>query len=408
MTFSSERPTNPISGRVLVAPDKFKGSLTASAAANAIARGALRANAALEVDLAPMADGGEGTLEALAAATGGSIHKRIVKGPLGTPVEACFGLLGDGLTAVVEMAEASGLVLLEPSQKNPEKTSTFGTGELVLAAIEAGARKLIVGIGGSATNDGGAGFAAALGFGLLDSEGKPIEPTGEGLSRLSRIDVSGKNKRLAGVEIAAACDVSNPLCGPDGASAVYGPQKGATAEQIRRLDANLAHFAEIVERDLGVRVADEPGAGAAGGLGAGILAFVGGKLERGVELVIRAVNLDDRLDGCLLCLTGEGALDRSSKFGKTVVGVAHAARKKGVPVIALTGSIGPGANEVLDLGLNAYFCICQHPMPLAECIEQAETLLEQAAEQALRAFLAGMNAARPLREEAVPRREVLT
>jgi glycerate kinase len=375
--------------RVVVAPDKFKGSLTALEAARALARGVEAAQAGLQVDVVPMADGGEGTVDALVAATGGTIRAVAVTGPLGEPVGARFGLLGDGRTAVVEMAAASGLVLVPPARRNPARTTTRGTGELLLAAIDAGARRLIVGIGGSATNDGGAGLAQALGYRLLDGEGRDLDPGGGALERLARIDAGGRDARLDGVEVAVACDVDNPLCGSSGASAIYGPQKGADAAAVARLDRNLDHLAAIIERDLGRSIRDLPGSGAAGGLGGGLVAFAAGRLEPGIALVIQAVGLEARMRGAGLCLTGEGALDASSAFGKTAVGVARLARSLGCPTLALAGSIGPGAEAVLAEGIDAYFSICPGPLELDAAIARAAELLEGAAQQAVRAFLAG-------------------
>ncbi|WP_422930739.1 glycerate kinase [Singulisphaera sp. PoT] len=375
--------------RVVVAPDKFKGSLTAPVAAKAIARGVRNALPGVQIDEVPMADGGEGTVDALVSATQGRFHEVDVTGPLGEPVRARFGMLGDAKTAVIEMASASGLVLVPRDRRDPSRTTTRGTGELVLAAISAGARRLIIGIGGSATNDGGAGFGQALGYRLIDAKGEEIGPGGGDLARLDRIDPSRRDPRLEGVEIAVACDVDNPLCGPRGASAIYGPQKGADPALIGRLDANLGHLARLVERDLGQNVRDVPGAGAAGGLGAGMMAFASGKLEPGVTLILNAVNLADRLEGADLCLTGEGGLDGSSVYGKTPVGVGRLARSLGCPAFALVGSLGAGAEGVLDHGIDAYFSICPAPCSLDEAIEHAEAFLEKTAEQAMRAFLAG-------------------
>jgi len=374
--------------RVVIAPDKFKGSLRASQAAQAMARGVRSVLPSAEIEEVPMADGGEGIVEALVAATGGTFHTADATGPLGKTVQARFGMLGDGRTAVVEMATASGLVLVPADDRDPLSTTTRGTGELLLAAVAAGARRLIVGIGGSATNDGGAGMAQALGFRLLDSNGREIGPGGGPLGSLDRIECGDGPPGLSGVEIAVACDVTNPLCGPDGASAVYGPQKGATSEMVAELDRNLARLAKIVERDLGVSIADIPGAGAAGGLGAGLVAFAGGRLERGIDLVIDALGLKDRLRGADLCLTGEGSLDAQSAFGKTAVGVARLARSLGCPTLALVGSIGEGAEKTLDEGINAYFSICPGPISLETAVADASALLERAAEQAFRGFLA--------------------
>jgi glycerate kinase len=375
--------------RVVVAPDKFKGSLTALEAARALARGVAAAAPSAEIDQAPMADGGEGTVEALVAATRGTFHLATVTGPLGTPVPARFGMLGDGRTAVIEMAAASGLELVPRDRRDPARTTTRGTGELLLAAIAAGARRVIVGIGGSATNDGGAGLGQALGFRLLDRHGAEIGPGGGALRDLARIEAGGRDPRLVDVAVAVACDVDNPLCGPRGASAIYGPQKGASPALIADLDAHLDRFAAIVARDLGLAIRDLPGAGAAGGLGGGLVAFAAGRLEPGVALVIDAIGLAGRLQGAALCLTGEGALDASSAFGKTAVGVARVARSLGCPTLALAGTIGPGAAAVLDLGVDAYFSICPGPLSLDDALARAPEFLEQAANQAVRAFLAG-------------------
>ena len=381
--------------RVVIAPDKFKGSLTALEAARVMARGVARVIPGASIDQVPMADGGEGTTQALVAATGGSIREALVTGPLGDPIVACFGLLGDGQTAVLEMAAASGLVLVPAQKRDPLSATTRGTGELMLAAIAAGARKLIVGIGGSATNDGGAGMGQALGFRLLDDHGDYLQSGGGSLGQLARIDATGRRRELDGVEVAVACDVTNPLCGPQGASAVYGPQKGASPDMVATLDRNLAHFAAIVERDLRVMIKDRPGSGAAGGLGGGLVAFASGKLEPGVDLIIAAVRLAERLENADLCLTGEGAIDAQSAFGKTAVGVGRLAHSLHCPVLALAGSIAPGAEAVLAQGIDAYFSICDSPLTLDQAINQAGALLERATEQAVRAFLAGRHERNP-------------
>ncbi|WP_435018657.1 glycerate kinase [Tundrisphaera sp. TA3] len=375
--------------KFIVAPDKFKGSLTAPEAAEALARGVLRADPGAAVDRAPMADGGEGTVEALVAATGGRFLERDVVGPMGEVVRARFGMLGGGGSAAIEMATASGLMLVPAGRRAPMRATTRGTGELVLAAIEAGATRIVVGIGGSATNDGGAGLAQALGYRLLDADGEELPPGGGALERLDRIEPRGRDPRLDGVEIAVACDVDNPLCGVRGASAVFGPQKGATPEQVVQLDRGLANLARVIGRDLGMAVADLPGAGAAGGLGAGLVAFAGGNLTRGVDTVIEAVGLADRLRGADLCLVAEGMLDGSSAGGKTAVGVARLARSLGCPTLAIAGTIGPGAEAVLSEGIDAYVSICPGPVDFAQAIARAAEFLERAAEQVTRAFLAG-------------------
>jgi glycerate kinase len=375
--------------KVVVAPDKFKGSLSAPDVARAMARGVAAAAPGAEVVQVPMADGGEGTVEALVAATGGGFLEAEVTGPLGEPVAARFGMLGDGRTAVIEMAAASGLVLVPPEWRDPWRATTRGTGELLLAAIAAGAHRVIVGIGGSATNDGGAGLGQALGYRMLDATGRDLEPGGGALSSLDRIDPAGRDPRLEETVVLVACDVTNPLCGPTGASAVYGPQKGASGSMIAALDGNLEQYARIVARDLGRAIRDLPGAGAAGGLGGGLVAFASGRLEPGVTLVIEAVDLARRLQGAALCLTGEGAIDASSAFGKTAVGVARLARGLGCPTIALAGTIGPGAEAVLAEGIDAYFSLCPGPIALAEAMTHTAVLLERATAQAVRAFLAG-------------------
>jgi glycerate 2-kinase len=384
--------------KVIVAPDKFRGSLSSAEAASAIARGVLAADPTAIVDCVPMADGGEGTVEALVAATGGSIRAIEVTGPLGDPVRASFGLLGDGTTAVLEMAAASGLALVPPDRRDPSKTTTRGTGELLLAAIDAGAKRVVLGIGGSATNDAGAGFGQALGYRLLDRNGRDLEPGGAALDRLDRIDASARDRRLLDVEVVVACDVDNPLCGPRGASSVYGPQKGADAAMIAVLDRNLGHFAAVVERDLGIAIANLPGAGAAGGLGGGLVAFAAGRLEPGVSLVIRTVKLAERLKNADLCLTGEGSIDASSAFGKTAVGVGRLARSLGCPTIALAGTLGTGAEGVLDEGINAILSLCRGPMTLDEAVAKAPALLTSAATQAVRCYLAGRHHARESRQ----------
>lgn len=379
--------------KVVIAPDKFRGSLSADEAARAMARGVHAVDAGAAVDCVPMADGGEGTVASLVAATGGTRVEVEVTGPLGSPVRAEFGRSGDGRVAVIEMASASGLSLVPRGQRDPSRTTTRGTAELLLAAIASGAKRVILGIGGSATNDGGAGLAQGLGYHLLDAEGREIGPGGGAIGRLARIDASRRDSRLDGVEIAVACDVDNPLTGPRGASAVYGPQKGADPEMIARLDANLAHFARVVERDLGVSIDQIPGAGAAGGLGGGLVAFAHGTLEPGVELVIKTVGLAERLRDADLCLTGEGAIDASSAFGKTAVGVARLARGLGCPTLALAGTLGKGAEAVLNEGIDAYFSLCPGPVSLDQAVNRAADYLERATAQAFRGFLAGRRAA---------------
>lgn len=378
-----------IAPRVVIAPDKFKGCLTAEAVARAIADGVLRAAPGASIDLAPVADGGEGTVETLLAAMGGEKVAVEVAGPLGEPREATFGILADGRTAVMEMAEASGLRLVPRDRRDPGAATTRGTGDLIRAALDRGASRIILGIGGSATNDGGLGMAQALGVEFLDAEGRPIGGGGLALERLASIDAAGLDPRLGGVEMIVACDVDNPLCGPRGASAVYGPQKGADPALVERLDRALANLDRVIRRDLGKSVGEVPGAGAAGGLGAGLMAFAGAKLRPGAEMLLGAIGLADRLAGADLCISGEGALDASTAYGKVVAGVAGLAEAAGVPLIALAGSIGEGADAVHARGVAAYFGIAPGPITLDESVARAAGLLERAAEQAMRAFLAG-------------------
>ncbi len=375
--------------KVIAAPDSFKGSITAALAASAIARGVRRAVPSATVDEAALSDGGEGLVDALVAASGGQFVEASVEDPLGRPVSARYGILGDSETAAIEMAAASGLPLLAAAERDPMKTTTFGTGELILDALEHGARKVIIGIGGSATVDGGTGMARALGVRFLDDAGRELAGRGEDLERIARIDLSGRTPLLDGVEVTVACDVTNPLTGPLGAAAVYGPQKGATPEMVRALDAGLANLAARAREQLGVEVETVPGAGAAGGLGAGLIAFAGGRLERGIEIVLETVAFRDRVRGADLVITGEGRVDAQSASGKVVSGVAAAASREDVPVLVLAGSVGPGAEALYAGGVSAILSIARGPSSEAEMMQQAEALLEEAAEAAVRAFMAG-------------------
>ncbi len=376
--------------RVLVAPQAFKGSLSPLEAARGIAEGIRAAWPEAEVDLAPVADGGDGTVDALVLATGGRKLRVKTVDPLGRPIEAEIGVLGDGRTAVVEMAQASGLARLRPEERNPLVTTTYGTGLLIRAALDAGFRRIIVGIGGSATNDGGAGMLQALGMGLFDREGRPIPPGGQGLLALDRIDPSGLDPRLAEAEIIVASDVTNPLCGPEGAAAVYGPQKGATPQMVRLLDEALAHFAAVVRRDLGKDVAQVPGAGAAGGLGAGLLLLPNVRIRPGAEVVFEAVGIDTRLARADLVLTGEGAVDRSTAFGKTPARLAERARAYGRPLVILTGRLGPGYEQLYPLGVGAVVPIVPGPVGEAEAMARAFEFLKAAAERTCRLLDLGL------------------
>ncbi len=375
--------------RLLIAPQEFKGSLSAAEAAHAMAEGLRRALPDAELDLAPMADGGPGTVEALVEAGRGHRLTTTVADPLDRPVEAAWGLLEEGATAVIEMAAASGLVLLSPEERDARLTSTYGTGQLITAVLGVGCRRLIIGLGGSATNDGGAGMAQALGVRLTDDDGHDLPRGGAALARLARIDVNDLDKRLRNCEILGATDVTNPLCGPHGASAVYGPQKGASPADVEELDAALAHYAAIIERDLGKRVSEVPGAGAAGGIGAGLLAFLDAEMRSGADLVAETVGLADRIAAAGLVITGEGRLDTQTAFGKTVATVARLARAQRRPVVALAGSIDDAPAACAALGLEAALAIAPADLPEAEAMARASELLAAATETLGRALRAG-------------------
>jgi glycerate 2-kinase len=338
--------------KVVVAPNAFKGTLTAAQAAHAIARGVREAMPDAEVVEIPVADGGDGTVEALVSANHGEYRTAQVDGPLGDPVAARFGVIDGGRCSVVELATASGLALIPESRRDPRRAGTYGFGQLLQAARETGSSRIIAGIGGSATNDGGAGMAQALGYRLLDAQGRELERGGAALARLAHIDASGFDLAWRSVSVEVACDVNNPLTGPQGASAVYGPQKGADLEAVRELDAALAHFAEVIERDLGRSVLSIPGAGAAGGAGAGLVAFLDATLVPGAPLIVAAAGFDGALAGAGLVITGEGRVDGQTAYGKAPGEVAKRARAAGVPVLLLAGSKGPGWEALSRLGVS--------------------------------------------------------
>lgn len=371
--------------RIVLAPNAFKGSMTAMEAARAMEAGVLRVGqlpngTPLTCQLAPLADGGDGTLTTLVEATGGTLYYSSVSDPLGRPREARWGRLGgeQSDTAVIEMAEASGLRLLKREEYSPRVTTTYGTGELMLTAVEAGCTKLLIGIGGSATNDGGAGMVQALGGRLLDASGKELEKGGGALHRLARIDLSGWSLPKE-VQVMVACDVNNPLCGEEGASAIYGPQKGATSSDIAFLDTALAHYAEVLRNDLGVTVAERAGAGAAGGLGAGLMAFCSADVRSGIDLVMEVTGFEEALQGASLVLTGEGRIDGQTGRGKVIAGVAKCAQVHSIPVIAIAGSIEAGAEETLrEIGLTATFSLLESPCTIEEAMQNATDLMERA------------------------------
>lgn len=353
-------------------------------AARAMAQGIENADHDAEVRCLPMADGGEGTARALVDATGGSMHAVPVHDPLGRPVEGHFGLHADGTTAVVETAEASGLALLEAKKRNPLIASSYGTGELILAAVRSGAKRIIVGLGGSATNDAGAGLLQALGVRLLDGNGNDLKHGGAALADLATIDISTMDPALKNVAITAACDVTNPLTGPTGASAVFGPQKGASKDDVATLDAALAHFAQVIDSQLGVAVNDVPGAGAAGGIGAALKGFLNAEFRPGIAIVIEQSGLDAAAQWADVVFTGEGSIDFQTKFGKTPAGVAETAKRHGKPVIAVAGHIGTGIDELHEVGIDAVFGIAPGAASLSELLADAAANVTRTTEQIVR------------------------
>lgn len=370
--------------RVVVATDSFKGSLSAVKVVEAISTGIRKAMPGVEVVKTPVADGGEGTVEALVMATGGRlVEVDNITDPLGRKIKASFGILGDNKTAVIEMASASGLPLLAENERNPLKTSSYGTGELIREVLDRGFRKIIIGVGGSATTDGGVGTAQALGIRFYDSEGRIIErqATGADLRRIARIDFSMRDKRLDESEIIVACDVDNPLIGERGAARVYSPQKGATPEQVEVLEAGLTHLAEVIKNELGIDVAPLPGAGAAGGLAGGLVAFCSATLQPGAELVLDIIGFSNLLKDTELVITGEGALNQQTLYGKAPICVARRARKLNIPVLFLTGTIEEIPQAIYAEGITAVISIIDRPMSLAEAMQKTPELLSRTSEQ---------------------------
>jgi glycerate kinase len=375
--------------KIVIAPDSYKGSIYAPEVARAIREGVLRVVPEAETVLVPVADGGDGTLETLVETSGGEIRTAEVTGPLGEPVAADWGAMGGGKTAVIEMARTSGLALVPLERRNPLESTTYGLGEMIREALDAGFRRFILGIGGSATNDAGAGMAQALGAKLVDGDGADLPFGGAALAHLDRIDASEIDPRAREAEFLVACDVNNPLTGPEGASAVYGPQKGATPDMVAQLDTALAHFAEVAKRDTGADVSDVPGSGAAGGLGAGIMAFLDGQLRPGVDIVLETVAFENHLEGAALVITGEGSMDFQTVYSKAPIGVAKLAKARGIPVIGISGSLGKGFTDVHDHGIDAALAITPGPMSLDEAIDSAAGLVADAVEQAMRLLKAG-------------------
>jgi len=378
--------------KIVIAPDSFKGSLSAVEVSDAIEKGVRKALPDVEIVKIPMADGGEGTVEALVSSTQGHIEGTIVRDPLGYDVEAHYGILGDGKTAVVEMASASGLPLVPPEKRNPLYTTTYGTGELILAAVEKGCRKFIIGIGGSATTDCGTGMAQALGVVFYDKSGGKINTymNGYWLGKTGSIDSSGLIPAIRKSSFTVACDVDNPLLGPKGSAHVYAPQKGATPEIVEQLETNMAYFADILEKTIDQKVRDIPGAGAAGGLGAGLIAFVNGTLKPGIEIVLEASRFVEKVQGASLILTGEGKIDYQTAFGKTLSGVAREAKKQAIPVIGIGGMVDADIDNLYEIGINSVFSLCNQPMDLQTAMENADALLQVISERIIRAVLVNL------------------
>jgi glycerate kinase len=365
--------------KIVIAPDSYKESLSALEVATAIESGFREIFPTAEYVKLPVADGGEGTVEAMVAATCGRIVNVAVKGPLGEAVEGFYGLSGDEQCAFIEMAAASGLELVPAAQRDPLVTTSWGTGELIRHALDSGVKHIIIGIGGSATNDGGAGMVQALGAKLLDKQGQQIGPGGAALEALASIDVRELDKRLADCRIEVACDVTNPLTGKEGASAIFGPQKGATPKMIARLDQALGHYAKLIARDLDVEVLNLAGGGAAGGMGAGLFAFCGAELRRGIEIVTEALSLDAHVADADLVITGEGRIDSQTINGKVPVGVASVAKRYNVPVIGIAGSLTADVGVVHDHGIDAVFSVIYKICSLDDALANAGENVRMAA-----------------------------
>jgi len=370
--------------KIVVAPDSFKGSLTAIEVSDAIEKGIREVFPEAEIIKIPMADGGDGTVQCLVNATGGKILEEKVIGPLGNEVWAFYGILGDRKTAIVEMAAASGLTLVPENKRDPLITTTYGTGQLIKAALNQGCRKMIIGIGGSATNDGGAGMVQALGTKLLDKDGEEIGFGGGELKKIVKIDISCIDKRLSDIKVLVASDVNNPLCGPQGASRIYGPQKGATPEIIEELDESLAYFAELIKRDLHKDIKDIPGAGAAGGLGASLIAFLNAELRPGIEIMIEAVKLEQAIKDADLVITGEGKIDSQTIYGKAPIGVAKIAKKHNIPVVAVAAIIEEDSRIFQSYGIDTLIKVSEPPMRLSEIKTKKIWLIKKSIKQFLR------------------------
>ena len=370
--------------KILIAPQSYKGSISAIKVAEAIKQGALNIFPDIKSLIIPVADGGDGTLETLVESTNGTIHNSNATGPLGNSIPVIWGTLGDSKTAIIEMARISGLALVPQNKRNPYYTTSYGLGEIIKEALDLGYRKFIIGIGGSATNDGGAGMAQALGAKLTDENKKPIDLGGLALNEITKIDISGIDPRINESEILVACDVNNPLCGPNGASFIYGPQKGASPEMVKTLDDALYHFGSQLIRDTGINIMEIEGSGAAGGIGGGMVGFLNAKLKPGIEIVLDSLDFDKSLKNVELVITGEGQIDFQTVFSKAPIGVAKHAKKYNIPVIAICGSLGEIYQDVHSHGIDAVIPIIPKPMDLKNASDNAYELIKNTSEQIFR------------------------
>ena len=367
--------------KILLSPQEFKESLSGYEVASAMKEGILRVDPLVNIEISPVADGGDCTLKTMVDVTNGNIVEETVENPLGDQIQAEWGKLGSSQTAVIEMARASGLALLKENEKSALKTTTYGTGQLFKSALDQGIKKFILAIGGSATNDGGAGFATAIGARLLDKNNNAIYPSGENLSLIDKIDLSNLDQRIKDIEVQVACDVNNPLCGETGASAIFGPQKGASNNDIDILDSNLLHWSELIKNQMGKDVKDIPGAGAAGGLGAGLMAFVNAELALGADIVLNTLDYDKKLKDIDLVIVGEGQTDKSTQYNKSPVAVSTRAKKLGIPVICISGSLGEGYKECTNQGIDSFFSIVNKPMELEFALNNAYDLISSSTEE---------------------------
>ncbi|MEH7116793.1 glycerate kinase [Neobacillus vireti] len=377
--------------KIIIAPDSFKESLTAAEVSQAIENGMKSIFPSAEYVKLPMADGGEGTVQSLVYTTGGKLVSKVVTGPLGEPVSSFFGILGDGKTAVIEMAAAAGLDLVPREKRNPLVTTSYGVGELILEALNYDIEKIIIGLGGSATNDAGAGMLQALGVHFLTDKGSEIGFGGGELKKIRTIDVSRLDERLKSISFEVACDVDTPLVGQKGASAIFGPQKGATPDIVKVLDGCLVHFADCIQHTFGKEIRNVPGTGAAGGLGGGIIAFLQAELKSGIDIVMEAAKLSEHLADADLVITGEGKIDQQTVFGKTPIGVAKAAKNYNLPVIAIAGQLGPGSGIVKDHGIDALFSVVPGVIELDTALRNAGQYVERCAEDIGAALRLGMD-----------------